>query len=113
MSPFVISARPGQAKSFKQYRFWFAWLYSGISLSEFNGSNDLQIVAVEPSESPVISGGNPGAHKIQGIGAGFIPKNLDTAILDEIIQARICIANPFLNPGLLCPKQYQFCFVLG
>lgn len=46
----------------------------------------LQIVAVEPSESPVISGGNPGAHKIQGIGAGFIPKNLDQSILDEIIQ---------------------------
>ena len=46
----------------------------------------LQVVAVEPSESPVISGGNPGAHKIQGIGAGFVPKNLDTKILDEIIQ---------------------------
>lgn len=44
------------------------------------------MVAVEPSESPVISGGNPGAHKIQGIGAGFVPKNLDTKILDEIIQ---------------------------
>ncbi len=47
--------------------------------------NKLHIVAVEPRNSPVLSGGEPGFHKIQGIGAGFVPKNLDTRIYDEVI----------------------------
>ena len=46
----------------------------------------LQVFAVEPVESPVISGGAPGPHKIQGIGAGFIPDNLHTAVLDGTVQ---------------------------
>jgi cysteine synthase A len=46
----------------------------------------LKVFAVEPTASPVISGGSPGPHPIQGIGAGFIPKNLHTAALDGVIQ---------------------------
>ena len=46
----------------------------------------LKAFAVEPTQSPVISGGAPGPHPIQGIGAGFIPKNLDTSLLDGVIQ---------------------------
>ena len=46
----------------------------------------LKVFAVEPELSPVLSGGSPGPHPIQGIGAGFVPKNLDTSVLDGIIQ---------------------------
>lgn len=46
---------------------------------------DVEIVAVEPSASPVLEGGRPGPHKIQGIGAGFIPKNYDPAVVDTVI----------------------------
>lgn len=45
-----------------------------------------RIIAVEPEDSPVLSGGEPGAHRIQGIGAGFVPENVDTDFIDEVIR---------------------------
>lgn len=51
-------------------------------IRQFNAS--FQAFAVEPTDSPVISGGDPGPHKIQGIGAGFVPKNLDTSLLSGV-----------------------------
>ncbi|MCX7709456.1 MAG: pyridoxal-phosphate dependent enzyme, partial [Clostridia bacterium] len=47
-----------------------------------------KIIAVEPNDSPVLSGGNPGAHKIQGIGAGFVPDILNKGVIDEIFKVR-------------------------
>jgi len=59
---------------------------TGISEVIKQHNPNVQIVAVEPESSPVISGGNPGPHKIQGIGAGFIPNVLNKDIFDEVIQ---------------------------
>lgn len=57
---------------------------AGRALKKHNPN--VKIVAVEPESSPVLSGGQPGAHKIQGIGAGFIPQTYDSQVIDEIIQ---------------------------
>ncbi|MDR3128999.1 MAG: cysteine synthase A [Tannerellaceae bacterium] len=57
---------------------------AGKRLKELNSK--VKVVAVEPKDSPVLSGGRPGPHKIQGIGAGFVPKNFDATVVDEIFQ---------------------------
>jgi cysteine synthase len=67
----------------------------------------IKVVAVEPEESPVLSGGEPGPHKIQGIGAGFIPDNLDKTVVDEVIKIKSEIAmktarEAAVKDGILC-----------
>ena len=59
---------------------------SGVGEYLKSKNPDIKIVAVEPATSPVLSEGRPGPHKIQGIGAGFIPKTLNTSIYDEILK---------------------------
>ena len=80
---------------------------TGVSEMLKQKNPGIQAIAVEPSASPVISGGNPGPHKIQGIGAGFIPKNLNLDILDEVItisndQAIEGAKELATNEGILC-----------
>lgn len=59
---------------------------SGVGEYLKSKNPNIQVVAVEPSGSPVLSGEKPGPHKIQGIGAGFVPETLNTAVYDEVIQ---------------------------
>ena len=61
---------------------------SGVGRYLKSKNPSIHVVAVEPTDSPVLSGGKPGPHKIQGIGAGFIPVTLDTKVYDEIIQVK-------------------------
>ena len=59
---------------------------TGVGRALKKHNPNVKIVAVEPESSPVLSGGQPGAHKIQGIGAGFVPQTYDSKVVDEIIQ---------------------------
>ena len=65
----------------------------------------IQVVAVEPSDSPVLSGGKGGAHKLQGIGAGFIPEILDTTVYDEVIPVT---SEDAFETGRLLGKKKEF-----
>lgn len=58
---------------------------SGVGAALKANNPKVKIVAVEPEDSPVLSGGKPGPHKIQGIGAGFVPKNYNSAVIDEVL----------------------------
>jgi cysteine synthase A len=59
---------------------------TGVSTVIKERKKSFKAIAVEPQTSPVLSGGKPGPHKIQGIGAGFVPKNYDASVVDEVIQ---------------------------
>jgi len=67
----------------------------------------IQIVAVEPADSPVLSGGQPGPHKIQGIGAGFVPEILDTDLIDEVVQ--VTNEDAFAMARTLAKKEGILC----
>lgn len=68
---------------------------------------DFRAIAVEPADSPVLSGGEPGPHKIQGIGAGFIPKVLDTSIIDEVVT--VTNDDAFKTARALAEKEGILC----
>ncbi len=61
---------------------------TGVASALKERKPSLRAVAVEPEDSPVLSGGAPGPHKLQGIGAGFVPGNYDSAVVDEVVRVR-------------------------
>jgi cysteine synthase A len=93
---------------------------AGGRLKELNP--ELLVVAVEPRESPVLSGGRPGPHKIQGIGAGFVPANFDRSVVDEILPvhdldavetARLCARREGVLAGISCGAALHAAIEVG
>lgn len=80
---------------------------SGVGKYLKSKNPNIKIIAVEPASSPVLSGGEAGAHKIQGIGAGFVPQTLDMSVVDEVItvddeEALAMIKKLVKSDGVLC-----------
>jgi cysteine synthase A len=80
---------------------------TGVSTALKKKKDDFKAVAVEPEKSPVLSGGKPGPHKIQGIGAGFIPNNMHTELIDDIVRVDDAAAGNMARrlakeEGILC-----------
>ena len=80
---------------------------TGIARALKEKKPEFKAIAVEPEDSPVLSGGKPGPHKIQGIGAGFIPGILDTSLIDEVIT--VSNADAFATARLLANKEGILC----
>lgn len=76
---------------------------TGVAQGLKEHNSDIKAIAVEPASSPVLSGGQPGAHKLQGIGAGFVPKNFHAEYVDDII--RVTNEDAFLGARLLAHKE--------
>ena len=80
---------------------------TGVARALKEKKPEFRAIAVEPEDSPVISGGKPGPHKIQGIGAGFIPGTLDTSLVDEVVT--VSNADAFATARLLAKKEGILC----
>ena len=76
---------------------------TGLSRYLRERKKDIEVIAVEPAGSPVLSGGKAGAHKLQGIGAGFVPEVLDTSCYDEVIA--VSDEDAFMATDLLAKKE--------
>jgi cysteine synthase A len=80
---------------------------TGVAKNLKKRNPEIKIIAVEPEKSAVLSGGNPGSHMIQGIGAGFVPKVFDSSVVDEIIQ--VSDADAFAMTKELLSKEGIIC----